>query len=158
MKHYRGLQQVDRIFAKLTHESFKRYGFANQKIAADWHYIIGKHLAEFTLPQRIVFPANQTRGGTLYIAVSNPGLSLELQAQESSIIGKISTFFGYQAVSRIKVVIDKNIHKPKKHSDKNTKVMINQQDMKEVKKELELIEDDELRKQLTSLADSIFES
>jgi hypothetical protein len=158
MKPYRGIQKASNIFEKLMHASFKRYGFANQKIAAEWHYIIGNHLAQFTLPQKIIFPANQTRGGVLYIAISNPGLSLEIQAQERFIISKISTFFGYQAVSRIKVLIDKSIYKQMKADDICSKTKINKSDLRKIQKELASIEDKELHAQLTALADSIFQT
>lgn len=158
MRPYQGIHKINKIFEKLLQASFKKHGFINAKIVTDWHYIIGKHLAELSLPQKIIFPANQAQSGVLYIATSNPGLSLEIQAQESFIISKISTYFGYQAISRIKVIIDKNIHKKPKDNRRNIRVNISKKDEKEIKAALSQIKDKDLHDQLASLASNIFQS
>jgi hypothetical protein len=93
------------LYFEASKSLFKKYGFANQGIVSQWRKIVGDQLADISIPERINFPLNKTTEGTIIIKVSNPAFSLVIQAQENRIIDKISTFFGYRAVSRIKIRI-----------------------------------------------------
>jgi len=93
------------LYFKATGEAFKKFGFVNHEIITKWSYVIGQELATICSPEMIKFPPFKTRDGVLIVNVTNPGFCLAIQAQESRIIERISTFFGYQAVNKIKVRI-----------------------------------------------------
>ena len=159
MREYRGKKSFSSLYNDLSKVAFTKHGFANQKIAAHWPVIVGEAIAKYTLPQKIVFKPNSTVGGILHVGVSNPGLSLELQAREGRIIEKISTFFGYQAVSRIKVNIDRsaaNSNKPQTQAAK--KVSISSKESETLAKQLQGVKDPELKKLLQNLYDSLFKN
>ncbi len=159
MREYRGKKSFSNLYNDLTKATFVKHGFANQKIASNWQNIVGETIAKYTLPQKIVFKPNSTRAGVLYIGVSNPGLSLELQAKETFIVDKISTFFGYQAVSRIKVNIDRSAANSNKPQQKSApKVSISSKEAEKLAKQLKEIKDPELKKSLQDLYDSLFKT
>lgn len=158
MREYRGKKSFSNLYNDLTKATFVKHGFANQKIASNWQNIVGETIAKYTLPQKIVFKPNSTRAGVLHIGVSNPGLSLELQAKETFIVDKISTFFGYQAVSRIKVNIDRsasNSNKPSKAAAPKTS--ISKKEAEKLLKQLEAIKNPELKATLEELYKGMFE-
>lgn len=154
---YSGTKKVNELFDKITSNTLKKHGFLNFKIVSDWHLIIGANLARYTVPLRIDFPHEQTSGGVLYIACSNPGFSLEIQASEGQILGKLSTYFGYKAISRIRVIIDKNAERmPDKipHIDRQK---IEENDFQEMQKQIESISDHNLKASLNELFITLFE-
>lgn len=159
MKKYTGFRQVNQLIEKVTKPSCQKFGFATQRIIANWHHIMGSQLSKFTAPGRIMFGPDKTTGGTLYIEVANPGFSLEIQAQESLIVSRIASYFGYQAVSRIKVVIVPSIAKSSSKITKKAvaKAKVSANDFAEIDESLADIADEELKQTLTSLANQLFE-
>lgn len=106
-KVYRGKKSLIETIEKLSKPFFMQSGGNfTQKIFFNWQYIIGEKFAKNSAPAKIDFPPNRRSNGTLHIKVDNPALSLALAAMESSIVSKISQFFGFQVVSRIRVVVD----------------------------------------------------
>ena len=79
-------------------------GFVEIDILTGWSEIVGDELAEFCLPQKIVFPRGQKTGGTLYLYAASGAFALEITHRERFILEKINTRFGYQAVAKIKIV------------------------------------------------------
>ncbi len=154
----KGVQKIGNVIENLTKPAFKTHGFANQKIITYWAQIVGATLAKFTIPQKIVFPPHQTRAGTLYIGVTNPGLSLEIQAQESRIVERIAAFFGYQAVSRIKVSIARFKVEKEALVSAAPKHMVSKKEMKAITSQLSKISDKALQSQLQRLADTFFQA
>lgn len=146
MKYY-GTKNFKDLSAALTKAAFNQHGMSNIKIIQNWHIIVGSALSKLSFPQKIVFKPNQKVDGVLYIAVSNPGFSLSLQAQESLIVEKIATFFGYRAVGRVKIVIDKSL---KVTNDNTTavveKIEANENDRTLIAEQIESIEDEDLQK------------
>jgi hypothetical protein len=156
MKKQTGLRKVGLIIEGVTKPVFKAHGFANQKLITYWPQIVGESLARFTIPQKISFPPNQTRSGVLYIGVTNPGLSLEIQAQESRIVEKISTFFGYQAVTRIRINIAR-FNTKEEVLESAPKIALSHQEHKNIMQEIDSVNDAELKEKLKSLAASLFD-
>lgn len=102
------MERLDKHFEKLTKASFARYGFAYGELMARWPEIVGKALAQYCEPERIKWPRGsaenaQKLGGTLIIR-AEPGRGLVLQYQTHHIIERINQFYGYGAVTSIKIV------------------------------------------------------
>ena len=89
---------------KLTRNVFRKKGFATAKIIMEWEQILGNpQLARHTTPFKITYPVGKTTDGVLYIKTSG-SLALELQQYEPKIIEKIATYFGFKAISHIKII------------------------------------------------------
>lgn len=102
------METLSKHFREITKAAFARHGFAQADVVAHWDAIVGEELAAVSAPDRIKWPrgaAEEARkqGGTLIIRAA-PGRALELQYEASRIIAAINRFFGYGAVSQIKVV------------------------------------------------------
>lgn len=89
---------------KLTRNAFRKKGFATAKIITEWPQILNNdELAKYTTPIKIVYPAGKTTDGVLHIKTSG-SLALELQQYEPKIVEKIATYFGFKAVTSIRII------------------------------------------------------
>ena len=141
-------QKFSSIFDDIAKPTFKKYGFANIKIMESWRHIVGDRLSDICWPEKIAFANDDKTSGILHIAIGNPSFALELQAMENMLIGKITTFLGYKAVSRIKIRV---VMMPVKKNIPEVKVIAN----KDPNPNIADIQDDELRTALESLYQSI---
>lgn len=89
---------------RLTKGMLGRHGFAHGAIVTKWPDIVGQDMARHTQPEKIVFSRDGVSGGTLHLRCDSGALATELQHMEPQILDRINTFFGYQAVVRIKLV------------------------------------------------------
>jgi hypothetical protein len=102
------MERLDKHFEKLTKASFARYGFAYGELMARWPEIVGETLAQQCEPERIKWPRGsgenaQKLGGTLVIR-AEPGRGLDLQYKAHHIIERINQFYGYGAVTSVKIM------------------------------------------------------
>ncbi len=88
---------------KVTRPVFGRHGFAGGALVVDWPAIVGSAVAAHTLPLRIKFPPKERTDGTLVVKVASSAFATELQHLEPLIIQRINGYFGWQAVTRIKL-------------------------------------------------------
>ena len=100
--------KLDSALADAMKPSCQKYGFITYRIIAYWSQIVGEKMASLSSPLQIIFEPHKNYNGTLLIATSNPGFALEIQSSQNVILSKISTYFGYQAVSKIRIKIMKN--------------------------------------------------
>lgn len=78
---------------------------------AHWPEIVGAGLAEFSAPEKLVFPRasgdegakGQRSGAVLTIRVDGP-VAVEIRHLEPQIIERINAYYGYSAVARLKLV------------------------------------------------------
>ncbi len=85
---------------RISNKAFRRYGFSQREIVSRWPDIVGPALADCSLPERLTFSRDETRGGSLYIRVQG-SMAPELQHFEPMIIERINSYYGYQAVARM---------------------------------------------------------
>lgn len=95
---------VGETAARLTRPLFQRRGLADGALARDWHLIVGEMLAKASWPEKIAFPKGQRTGGTLHLKLAHGSLALELQHLEPLVLERVNGYFGYAAVSRIRMV------------------------------------------------------
>ncbi len=89
---------------RLTSPLFRRRGFADAALVAEWPAIVGDHLARVSTPEKVSFPARGRTGGTLRLRVASGGLALELQHLQPELIARVNTYFGYGAIARLQFV------------------------------------------------------
>ena len=102
------MESLSKHFRRITARAFAQHGFAEGDVVGNWSAIVGEDLAAISAPDRIKWPralsdGAQKSGGTLVIRAA-PGRALDLQYEASRITSRINSFFGYGAVSAIKVV------------------------------------------------------
>ena len=99
-----GLHQVSAFLGTITQPIFKRRGFYQHKILTDWPIIVGEQFATYTIPQKMVTrDVKGNKEGVLYVDVTNSSVAMQLHYMEPIIIEKIATYFGYKAVTQLKI-------------------------------------------------------
>ncbi|MFZ4805777.1 MAG: DUF721 domain-containing protein [Hyphomicrobiaceae bacterium] len=100
---------------KLTQKAFEKYGFSAATLLTDWATIVGTELASFTAPERLKWPrgveaygevadgAQGRPGATLILRVDGPR-ALEIEHRGRQILERINAYFGYRAVSEMRIV------------------------------------------------------
>lgn len=91
---------IAEVVKRASDRAFRRYGFSQREIVSRWPNIVGSALADCSLPERLTFPRDENRGGTLYIRVQG-SMAPELQHFEPMVIERINSYYGYQAVERL---------------------------------------------------------
>lgn len=93
----------------LTRIALGRRGFAEAGLVGAWASIVGPEIARLALPVKLRLdpPAGEGksgggRGGTLTLRAS-PAASLEVQHLKPRILARISSYFGYPAVTTIRI-------------------------------------------------------
>ena len=119
-----GIQRLERrsiartvgtFVPKLTRTAFEKFGFSTAQLLTDWAQIVGPALADTTSPDRIVWPrraghdadegqrAAPRQGATLHVRV-DPARALDVQYKSPLVIDRINAYFGYRAVSELRIV------------------------------------------------------
>jgi hypothetical protein len=81
-------------------------GFVDVDILARWSEIVGAEVAANALPLRISKPrAGSNEGSTLHVRVGASAYAMILQHREPEICGRINGYFGFQAVTRLKIAL-----------------------------------------------------
>ena len=146
------MERLDKHFEKLTKASFARHGFAYGELLARWPDIVGEGLSRHSQPERIKWPRGtgetaQKLGGTLVIR-AEPGRGLDLQYQSHQIIERINKFYGYGAVTSVKVMQSHiTSSKPLKNKDNS----LDSATEKALETSLEAIADEKLKQALHRL-------
>ena len=89
--------QIAFALRAVTQKIIRKRGFGSPGIINDWSAIVGPHLADYTLPEKL------GRNGTLRIRVAGP-IATEIQHLEPQILEKVSVYFGYRAARRISII------------------------------------------------------
>ncbi len=104
------LPPVAKQVAATARAIFKSRGFQQDHILRHWVEIVGPSLAEMSLPEKLAFPRGRkgdtnrrAEGGTLTVRVDGPA-ALEFAHQEPQILERINGYYGYRAVTRLKLL------------------------------------------------------
>lgn len=92
-----------KIVNKIITPLAQKQGMVSGKIILDWHKIVSPEYASWTRPLKITFPKNIRKYGTLHLQV-NPSHALVVEYGKDILIEKINIFFGYRAVSKIRIM------------------------------------------------------
>jgi hypothetical protein len=100
------MERLDKHFRQLTRAAYERHGFAYGEVLSQWDAIVGDKLAQHVRPLRIKWPKQahsaQKYGGVLVVR-AEPGFALELQYETPRLIERLNGYFGYGAISGIKI-------------------------------------------------------
>jgi len=89
-------------------------GFATSALLSQWQAIVGADLAQFTMPDRVVWPrrkddpdethrGRRDEGAILVLRVDGPR-AIEVQHRSGQILERVNSHFGYRAVSELRIL------------------------------------------------------
>ena len=127
MSHHKSYRKearsVGSLLPKITGKVLAKKGFPDMSLITDWPAIVGPELAAFTCPEKMNWPRppkeqpqdeeadtpprrlanNRQQGITLKLRVESHGV-LEVQYSLEAIIMRINSYFGYRAVTDIRII------------------------------------------------------
>jgi hypothetical protein len=111
-----GARPVGAFIARLLDPLARARGFATTTLLSEWPTIVGAELAQFTMPDRVVWPRRQqdgdeappakgwrVEGAILVLRVEGPR-AIEVQHRSGKILERVNTYFGYRAVTEMRIV------------------------------------------------------
>jgi hypothetical protein len=121
------LQPLGRSTWPVMRKSFEKFGFSATDIVMNWRAIVGDDLAKRAIPHRVRWPksspslprpSGQNNGGTLIVQAEDGPSAVEIQYLELEIVERINVFYGYSAITRLKVIqgspASGHVERPKK--------------------------------------------
>jgi hypothetical protein len=97
-----GLRRIPDLLTRVLEPAARRRGLAEAKLLADWPTIVGPGLAARCHPIRLSRRTDR-RGSILLLHVAGAA-ALELQHSEPQVLERINGFFGYDVVSRLRLI------------------------------------------------------
>ena len=104
-----GLESFSKLVSPLAKNILGKKGFVGTDILFHWEEIVGQGIAKFCFPDKIDFKKDQRDNGTLHVITTNGAFATEIKHKENLILEKINTYFGYRAVSGLKIIQSQNI-------------------------------------------------
>lgn len=145
-----GPRSIADFSQRLTQKCLGKRGFTESGLIAEWPQIVGEAQAQGSLPLKISFPAGERSGGTLHLRVVSGGLAVEFTHREPLILQRINGYFGYSAVTRLKVSQGPVPPRPKRRQMEAVPVLPPAQEA-QLQARLAGIEDERLREALARL-------
>ena len=104
IRRTKDLQSLSQTLLPFAQNILGKNGFVETDIITNWPEIIGEQLAQFSFPQKIDFPKDKKNNGCLHLSVPSGAFAVEIKHKEKYILDKINTYFGYNAVSTLKII------------------------------------------------------
>ncbi len=160
--HANGPERLSSSMAPLVKKILGPRGLAEIEILENWEKIIGPELARFSCPQKIDFSKDSRCEGTLHLMAASGAYALEIQHKTELILERINTFFGYRAVSALKIIQNDTFMQQTadsvKNDDKTDKKLVTGEEQNYIGKITEQIADPKLKERLQSLGLSILKN
>ena len=111
-----GARPVGAYVARTLDPLARARGFATTALLSEWPAIVGAELAQFTMPDRLVWPRRQqegegatpakgwrAEGAILMLRVEGPR-AIEVQHRSGKILERVNTYFGYRAITEMRIL------------------------------------------------------
>lgn len=110
-----GARAIASLVPGITRKSFEKHGFAAAALILEWRQIVGAEMARDTRPLKLKWPrqvetysetpAEETgRPGATLVVQVDPAAALDVQYKSAQLIERINAYFGYRAVTTLKLV------------------------------------------------------
>jgi len=93
---------IGELMPQIGRTAFRRFGFIQSSIVTRWPEIVGKYHSRVCMPEAIRFAPGERNDGILQLVVV-PAHAPLIQQVIPEIIERVNRFFGYNAVSRVKL-------------------------------------------------------
>jgi len=148
----KGLSSISNSILPFAKQILGKKGFVEIDILTNWETIIGKELSAYTLPQRIDFKKDQRNNGILHLEVPAGAFAVEVKHKENLILERINAYFGYNAVSSLKIIQNNSLSiADTKTPAKQNKSLVSPEEENYIKSLGEDIENPRLKEILTKL-------
>ena len=95
-------RQISDLMPQIGRTAFRRFGFVQTSVVTRWPEIVGPAHARVCTPESIRFPPGEKSEGILQLVVA-PAHAPLIQHVIPEITERVNRFFGYKAVSRVKI-------------------------------------------------------
>ena len=148
-RSYEGLSNLTQEIKKLTQPVLGKHGFVQVELSSHWQEILGQELAYGVKPMGIYFTAKERTNGTLKVRTAGGAFALLFEHQKQQVIEKINTYFGYPAVSQIKIEQNAlSLNVPKQFQ---SEWPLDEEEIEKLVQKVSGIEDEELRKKMLDI-------
>ena len=108
-----GARAIGSYVARALDPAARARGFATTALLSDWPAIVGRELARFTMPDRVIWPrrredeaeaparGHKAEGATLVLRIEGPR-AIEVQHRQGQILERVNGYFGYRAVTEMR--------------------------------------------------------
>ena len=152
------MQSVAKMMMPLAKSLLGKKGFAEIDLLSNWREIVGEDIASYSLPKQFISARGNKNGGCLQIEVPSGAFALELQLREKTIKEKINFYFGYQAISDIRIIQNSELN----FADEKTqdmqgvqKILVTKEEENYIRNLSDGVENPELKQKLIELGCSI---
>jgi hypothetical protein len=97
-----GARQISDLMPEVGRAAFRRFGFVQSSVVTRWPEIVGTAHARVCMPEAIRFAPGERNEGILQLVVL-PAHAPIISHVIPEIIERVNRFFGYNAVSRVKL-------------------------------------------------------
>lgn len=97
-----GARQISDLMPEVGRVAFRRFGFVQSSVITRWPEIVGTAHARVCMPEAIRFAPGERNQGILQLVVL-PAHAPIINHVIPEIIDRVNRFFGYNAVSRVKL-------------------------------------------------------
>jgi hypothetical protein len=143
---------ISELMPDIGRTAFRRFGFVQSSVVTRWPEIVGPRHARVCAPEAIRFPPGEKSEGILQLVVV-PAHAPIIQHVIPEIIERVNRFFGYKAVTKVKLR-QGEVKPPSSHDPAKAPPSLKPIPM-ELGDSLRDIGDPELRAVLESLARSL---
>ena len=148
-RKYEGLAPLTKDVNTLTRNVLGERGFVSVDLIAQWGDIVGKELSVGVLPMRLTFPKGKRSDGTLYVRTAGGAFALLFEHQKNRVIERVNTYFGYPAVSNIRLV--QGAIKFVEPETEEVAWPLGDEETQEILQKIDMVQDEKLRAQLFNL-------
>ena len=142
---YEGLTSLTQEAQTLARPLLGQHGFTQVELISHWSDIMGMELAKGVKPVKLTFPAKERTHGTLHVRTAGGAFALLLEHQKERITEKVNMYFGYPAISSLKIE-QGGVHlKPHYQPETDVEWPLSEDELKPLLEKVDGITDDSLR-------------
>ena len=150
------LQAFSRTLLPLAKKLLGAKGMMEVELLSEWEKIVGEEMAAYSLPLGVVFQKGEKSKGCLQIEVPSGAFALEMQHQENFVLAKVNSYFGYCAVSKLKIIQTGDFEiKEKDNIQKEQKTLVTEDEENYIKELSADLQNKELQNMLEKLGRSV---
>lgn len=158
-RRFSDLTGLSKAVNPLLRQLLGNNGMLFMELLNSWENIVGKDIAAYCLPRNISFKKDERTNGCLEIIVLAGAFAMEIGQKQPYIIEKINTFFGYPAISRLKINQTgnpENFLLTKKPIEKVKKKVVTAEEESYITELTKDINNEELRQSLENIGRAVF--
>lgn len=100
---YEGLGRLTKEVKNIIRPVLGARGFSGVDILENWVEILGPDLSQGVVPLKLTFSKDSRTHGTLHVKSAGGAFAMLFEHQKARVIQRINAYFGYPAVSQIRI-------------------------------------------------------